>query len=558
MTDKPRPTHSIFSRLVKKAAISLSVGSVCFATSIQSAEQEWWFDVEVILFERHLDPNSILEQFEQSSLLPPKGDVTDLLSPYLQPDLTYLQANLAYCRDSKIAELAKQRAQDFAFPEPAPEPVIEPETEISPDSELETSDNTATEQPLTQSSEQAPQQAEDNFEYEVVSSDIFAEQNNQATNSSGIAEAQVINEEGIEENNLDTALESPLAEQGAEPTLSEQPKAVARTPITVDFIEWQIPDSVPCVYAEQVDPLLFLNDSPFTQFANSFNVEQTTEDLLRSVPVVIDGIEWQEKRGAFLLPSDTFRMPKLFNSIQKQRNISPMLHVNWRQEVKFGRENAQSFRLFAGKNYAKQFTLDGQAIIQDTDSLIDDLMAQEYADKPAQPLANNTESRETRLSDDQQQALSTHALFNKIDAALAEQQPIDFTLSTTAPEAEDELLSTEQQAQDIWQLDGEITVYLRRIGRVPYLHIDSNLDYRQPIYPTTTRQDLTTEPALATTEQEIAAPQPYLQSVNFNQLRRVISKQVHYFDHPLFGMIVRIHRYRWPELAVQEETEAAD
>ena len=40
----------------------------------------------------------------------------------------------------------------------------------------------------------------------------------------------------------------------------------------------------------------------------------------------------------------------------------------------------------------------------------------------------------------------------------------------------------------------------------------------------------------------------FLQRANFNQLRRVISQQVHYFDHPLFGMVVRINRYRWPEV----------
>ena len=34
----------------------------------------------------------------------------------------------------------------------------------------------------------------------------------------------------------------------------------------------------------------------------------------------------------------------------------------------------------------------------------------------------------------------------------------------------------------------------------------------------------------------------------------MISKQVHYFDHPLFGMIVRLNRYRWPE-EVEVEVE---
>jgi hypothetical protein len=33
---------------------------------------------------------------------------------------------------------------------------------------------------------------------------------------------------------------------------------------------------------------------------------------------------------------------------------------------------------------------------------------------------------------------------------------------------------------------------------------------------------------------------------------------VHYFDHPLFGMVVRLNRYRWPEEDEQEETELSN
>jgi hypothetical protein len=124
-------------------------------------------------------------------------------------------------------------------------------------------------------------------------------------------------------------------------------------------------------------------------------------------------------------------------------------------------------------------------------------------------------------------------------------------------------------------------VYLRNINRVPYLHIDSNLDYRQPIFDLNKVpkiQGLSTtlpnQSAVVLNQLQTGSPQPdslqpgtlqpstlqpdyqkpnFLQSVNFNQLRRVISKQVHYFDHPLFGMVVRLNRYRWPE---EEEVEA--
>ena len=107
----------------------------------------------------------------------------------------------------------------------------------------------------------------------------------------------------------------------------------------------------------------------------------------------------------------------------------------------------------------------------------------------------------------------------------------------------------------LWKIDGQIKVYLKYVGRVPYLHIDSNLDYRRPLPIKDNVSKLLSSQEDSTNkivDQVIPQQGYYLQSANFNQLRRVISKQVHYFDHPLFGMIVRLHRFDWP---IEEETE---
>jgi len=172
---------------------------------------------------------------------------------------------------------------------------------------------------------------------------------------------------------------------------------------------------------------------------------------------------------------------------------------------------------------------------------------------PEQELAGLTPEQQQALLvsiDGKAPEVVSEDLFAKIAAALADDTPINFVQA--------EIL-TEQQTtktasliiKEIWRLDGGITVYLRNVGRIPYLHIDSNLDIRQPIYDPNKAQELE---ALSTNLSEQGAmvvnqlQQPnFLKSVNFNQLRRVISKQVHYFDHPLFGMIVRINRHRWPE-----------
>jgi len=281
---------------------------------------------------------------------------------------------------------------------------------------------------------------------------------------------------------------------------------------------------------------------------------------IKQAPKVINGNEWQRERGTFLLPTETMKMRDLYDKINKQRDISVILHLNWRQEVTFGREKAQSIRLFAGENFAEQFDANGLPLVDDTDSLFDSL--NQVADKfyiPEQELALLTPEQQQALLariDGTESESVAEDLFTRINIALADDTPINIDQVDDA---------TEQKTaetgpailKELWQLDGGISVYLRNVGRIPYLHIDSNLDFRQPIFDPkkalqleNSSNELSGQGAIVLNQLQ----QPnLLQSVNFNQLRRVISKQVHYFDHPLFGMVVRINRHRWPE--AEQETD---
>jgi hypothetical protein len=207
--------------------------------------------------------------------------------------------------------------------------------------------------------------------------------------------------------------------------------------------------------------------------------------------------------------------------------------------------------------------------LDDTDTSFDSLnQATDEIYIPEQVLALlNAEQQLAVLADinDTGSQTITEDLFARIATALADDTPINFNQIES---------QTEQAAnidpavlKELWKLDGGINVYLRNVGRVPYLHIDSNLEFRHPIFdPQKASQirglwtNLSDQGALTQTAIVGSQIQPsdslqpnFLQSVHFNQLRRVISKQVHYFDHPLFGMIVRINRYRWPE--VHKKTE---
>lgn len=533
----------IMGAFSSRGAIAILLTASVLTQSANAVENEWWFDVEVILFERNLETVNISEKFKQSRLEKPSSDILDLLTPYLKPDLSYLRAGLPYCRASKQLAVKTQYEQDFAFAMPV--------------LKTNASSFAQKDEEQKQKSQILAVDADENFQYQVASTDIFANTDNSKP-SAKTADAGNVSFYNSEQNlNNDEDHQANTA-QTPETNL-------ARPPIEVKFVEWQLPSNLLCAYAEQIDPSF---DSIIALQSDSTSGQHS--DLIKRVPDIIDGTEWQTKRGAFLLPTATMYMNELYEKIKKQRDITPILHVNWRQEVKFGREDAHTFRLFAGENFAEQFDANGIPVVDDTDSLFDSLNqpTDEYY-LPDQELVG--------LTPEQQQALIKHIngigaeavtedLFARIAAALADESPINIEQDDTQNTQQTPMENT-AILKELWRLDGGITVYLRNVGRIPYLHIDSNLDFRQPIFDLKkalrvpglstnySGQDaIAVNPLLQPGSLQTISQQPnFLRSVNFNQLRRVISKQVHYFDHPLFGMIVRINRYRWPE--TEQETD---
>jgi hypothetical protein len=594
MTDK-MTVHPLKKMMLDVFSVRWAVATFLSASvliqAVHAADQEWWFDVEVIIFERNLDAADISEKFKQSRLEQPASDALDLITPYLNPDLTYLRAGLPYCRASNQLAVKTQYQQDFAFPLPVPkinEP-SRPQTDIPLEQGQQLEQQQQTDLDLGTETDETAEEKADNaveqvFQYDVTTTNTFAQPNDTASSTESSDAISV----PISNTNSDTDSVNPsYSAKNASADLGPQPDTnlpaevdLIRPPIKVEFIEWQIPSEFLCAYAEQIDP-------SFASIKASKNDEPAPQlsDPIERVPEIINGIEWQQKRAAFLLPTSTMYMRDLYEKIKKQRGITPILHINWRQEVKFSRSKGQTFRLFAGENFAQQFDANGSSLIDDTDSLFDKLnQSTDDFYIPEKELA--------RLTAEQQQALSTRIggeesegitedLFARIAAALADDTAVNIDQAdekTTDKTSQQNTIADSVMFKELWQLDGEITVYLRNINRVPYLHIDSNLDYRQPIFDSNkapkiqgSSTALPDQSAVVLNQLQPRSPQPnslqpitlqpnsqklnFLQSVNFNQLRRVISKQVHYFDHPLFGMVVRLNRYRWPEEEEEEEEE---
>jgi hypothetical protein len=590
MIDK-MAVHSLkkigLERFFVRWALATLLSAGMLIQAVNAAEQKWWFDVEVIVFKRNVDAASISEKFKQSQLEQSDHDAFDLITPYLSPDLSYLRAGLPYCRVSKQLAVKAQYEQDFAFPVPIPE--INGAPTSYTDKELKQAQRMS--QNLTTSSKQVT--AAD-VQYEVATADTFMQPNSTASlTEPNYASASASASDDANSTNPSYSAQNSSTDTGPQPSINLSTEVdLIRPAIIVEFIEWQIPNEFPCAYAEQVDPFF----ATINAMENNELAAQLLEPVKR-VPDVINGIEWQQKRGAFLLPTTTMYMHDLYEKIVKQADITPMLHLNWRQEVKFSRAKGQTFRLFAGENFAQQFDANGSPLIDSTDSLSDKsrqptdslyIPEQELARLNSKQQTLSIRTNEKRLKESKE---VTEDLFASIATALADATPVDIdeiNMSVNKATEQQNATSASIIIKELWQLDGEITVYLRNINRVPYLHIDSNLDFRQPIFdsnkilkmhspPTSlTEQSAAITNRLQQTDslQQTNSLQPsltqpsfqkqntqepnFLQSVNFNQLRRVISKQVHYFDHPLFGMVVRLNRYRWPEEDEQEETELSN
>jgi hypothetical protein len=523
MTDEitVNPLKKMFmSFFSTKNAFAAFITAIVLTQPTNAEEQQWWFDVEVILFERNFEVTNLSEKFKQSRLKKPASDVLDLMTPYLKPDLSYLRAGLPYCRASNRLRVKTQYEQGFALPLPLPVAKKNDSSSPQTDKQLE-------QQTIENLAGELDEVTEENFQYQITTTDKVSKPDDT------VQLVQTTDAEGVDPVNIKSVSKSTL------PTPS----------IEVEFIEWQMPSEFLCAYAEQITPSF----ASIVALQNKVS-SASPSDKIKRVPEIINGHEWQQNSGPFMLPTSTMYMSELYEKIKRQPDITPILHINWRQEVKFGREDGQTFRLFAGENFAEQFDANGLPFVNETDSLLDTLNQPTDAFYiPEQELAGLTQQQQQALLvsiNGKAPEVVSEDLFAKIAAALADDTPINFIQTNIL--TEQQTTTTELSIfKEIWRLDGGITVYLRNVGRVPYLHIDSNLDFRQPIYDSNKAQELE---GLSTHSSQqgamVANPlqQPnFLQSVNFNQLRRVISKQVHYFDHPLFGMIVRINRYRWPE-----------
>ena len=469
----------------------LFITAVVFVAPV-SARQQWWFDVEVIVFKRLESAAELDENFGSWQAIDTSSGV-DLFTPYLFPNVERVKASLPTCypkvEPTPSRDSLKQALLDFERAAATIEENVE-SAELLANDDFVINDESSF--------------AEDTIDTDVSETDnlflqLEQEQLASDTDFGGISALSLSDDE------LEEAFDSLLAK------IDED----------ISWVELEPLDSVACQF-----------ESEMRYFADLLTPFELPPKVVEQTPLNIAPPYANYTGKPYLLPRNNFQLTTMAKDLNRQRGVRIISHMLWRQEVLFGRSKAQSFRLLAGKNYGNDYQLNGEK-------------HPEYAlESEGQSLDNiPLVSQQDDLISQVSAIIEGNSPSKSLEQTLFESELARMQKEYSVSQDSNDTLEENITYPPVWEVDGLFKVYLQNLGQTPYLHIDSQLNYRQP-------GQLPVDSELASFQRSDPSinsdHEAFLHSYNFQQLRRIISKQIHYFDHPAFGLIVQLRRYRPP------------
>ncbi len=105
--------------------------------------------------------------------------------------------------------------------------------------------------------------------------------------------------------------------------------------------------------------------------------------------------------------------------------------------------------------------------------------------------------------------------------------------------AENKAVAVKIDGESSEQLSGTLKLTLSR-----YLHINTDLIYREPLSEESLDQQVGTPNVFSPSEEPAALSfEPRFQAYHMKQSRRMRSRELHYLDHPLIGMAILVTPY---------------
>lgn len=508
---------------------SVALSTLCISTSLlalfntpnalaaSQKKAERWFEIEVILFQQLGDKSKLKEQFSKQvdvNNLPKYSKTFDLLTPYLQKDLSAIKQFMPLCQDDDGLShfISTQEELSVAFPEQ--DSFIEQALSVTYQPVEIT--NTYVEVNLLSESQASQISQEDNENIEALEQAPTANSNeNTSTN---------ISYEWQEEE-----LNSPL--------------------FSADKL---------CVYTQ-------------SDFENILDEEQLADFNIDAFPVAsltgkLNASGSHIQTSPYLISDNSLLLKDISKRLRWSKEFKPLLHFGWRQ-VGVTRKKAIPLKLFAGQHLAndyqqalEDFQLEFAEAQQQEQNLLAQLQSTEFNTGKEETISSLEQAQQNeqaeRLYYAQLKKESYEQLFAEVNNQNSE-SVADVNIETTINELtsqtlddllEDKSLSSHDnnQALDManppekplqpWFLDGFFKVHLDH-----YLYITADFNIVNK---------------LVTNTQAATNDENDIKLINFSQNRRVITGEVHYFDHPYLGMVVQIRRFD-PSKPVDEAVSQA-
>ncbi|WP_371372776.1 CsiV family protein [Thalassotalea aquiviva] len=228
------------------------------------------------------------------------------------------------------------------------------------------------------------------------------------------------------------------------------------------------------------------------------------DEVYSEIPTTISGSEDLHAQQPYLLSRSSFQLRHIFNSLKRSAEFRPLLHMAWRQPV-YSQRWAKPVKLMAGPKVSNISTIES-SLAQNN--------ASDLTTATKQPQTNELELHINQIIEQvQAQKFTPEKLVNELK---------DNKLTPVKSHFQ-ERNSEQQNDLQTWMVEGLFKVHLNH-----YLFIDSELNFHLP-------------------NPNATPGEPSGLLIPFNQNRRVISNEIHYFDHPYVGLIVQIRRHQRPD-----------
>ena len=471
-----------------------------------------WFEVEVILLSQLEDKTKIREHFDESKPLPKYRRFYDLLSPYLQPDITSLKQVLPLCSEGidPLAALAKI-------------PSLPPIHQIKTLEEIEQLPVLPKEESGVDTGIELP--VNEYLDAEPPTGDVQDPQLSHTDSEPALIK---------ESNDLLTGTTEEIISEG----------------LSAEQQEWLIA-------AEQaLDPIQYTYNSQLEDFPSSFctlsrdefnqldvNPARYSYDgfLVDEMPRWINGTEDINSTQPYLLRRESLKLRDIVTQLTRSKNFRPILHLGWRQPA-YQLNRATPVRLSAGSNLQGHFVKQLEQYL--TDKAVHEQEEAALASIIGSPDASSFST--VNQIDDKTQLASQH--ISSVLQQLSDISPGSLSIENLASigintlqldNQETMVLDAPKSPAQPWHLDGFFRIHLHQ----NFLNITADFNIMN----------------LTLSEQATQALKPNnnveVKPIHFSQTRRIISREIHYFDHPYMGMIVQVRRYNKPTEEMKTDTD---